>query len=230
MDQRPLGRGKRSDEMRTIELFSGTESFSQVMRKHGHETFTVDNDPQFSPDFLGSVLDPIQFPYQPDILWASPPCEGFSVASIGANWTGGYRAYIPKTDTARRSLELATRTLEIISELKPTWWFIENPRGLLRKMPFMEGLTRHTVWYCKYGDKRGKPTDIWTNATWFTPRPVCRNYTYNESGEIVDRHCHHQPARRGAKTGTQGVSGYRDRSIIPPALFEDIIEQWTIQN
>ena len=30
--------------MRTIELFCGTKSFSRVMHKAGHETYTVDND------------------------------------------------------------------------------------------------------------------------------------------------------------------------------------------
>ena len=36
--------------------------------------------------------------------------------------------------------------------LSPTWWFIENPRGGMRKMDFMSGLPRHTVTYCQYGD------------------------------------------------------------------------------
>ena len=29
-------------------------------------------------------------------------------------------------------------------------WYIENPRGKLKT----------TVWYCKYGDTRAKPTDL----------------------------------------------------------------------
>ena len=56
------------------------------------------------------------------------------------------------------------KVLKIIEQRKPTWFFIENPRGLLRKMPFMRDLMRHTVTYCQYGDTRMKPTDIWTNA------------------------------------------------------------------
>lgn len=59
-----------------------------------------------------------------------------------------------------------------------------------------------------------KPTDIWTNATWWTPRPVCKN----------GMPCH-IAAPRGSKTGTQGVKGYKDRSRIPEALFEEIFSQ-----
>lgn len=212
--------------MRTVELFCGTKSFSKIMYEKGHDTFTVDNDPSFVPTLTASVLDMDDgmIPYRVELLWASPPCEGFSVASIGANWRGGYRAYIPKSDTARRSIALATRTIEIIEATKPRYWFIENPRGLLRKMPFMEeflersGGIRHTVTYCQYGDTRMKPTDIWTNALWWTPKPPCKN----------GQPCH-VAAPRGSKTGTQGISGYKDRSRIPSALFEEILEQYAIR-
>lgn len=192
------------------------------MAAEGHAIFTVDNDPQFDSDICGSVLEigSDELPQRTDILWASPPCEGFSVASIGKNWGGGYRGYEPKSESAHRSLALAKRTLELIVETQPTYWFIENPRGLLRKMPFMEeflasqGGLRHTVSYCQYGDTRMKPTDIWTNALWWVPKPICKN----------GMPCH-VAAPRGSKTGTQGISGYRDRSRIPAALFEEILEQ-----
>lgn len=217
-----------SAKIKTIELFSGLESFSAVMRKHGHGTFTVDNNPSFHPDKcldLGTAgPEDLQLATfgrtYPDILWASPPCEGFSVASIGKNWTGGYRGYEPKSESARRSIHLAKSAIAFIELIEPKWWFIENPRGLLRKMPFMEdflketGAVRHTVWYCRYGDTRAKPTDIWTNALWWTPRAPCNNGNKN-----------HIVAPRGARTGTQGIRGYKDRSRIPAALFEEILAQ-----
>lgn len=59
-----------------------------------------------------------------------------------------------------------------------------------------------------------KPTDIWTNAPWFIPRPMCKN----------GASCH-VAAPRGSSTGTQGVKGYKDRSRIPAELFEDIFKQ-----
>jgi hypothetical protein len=199
-------------DMRTVELFCGTKSFSNVAKKLGHDTFTTDNDQQFNPDLCVSVLDisPNEF-LSPDILWASPPCEGFSVASIGANWTGGRRGYIPKSDTARRSIALAQKTIEIIEGSKPKWWFIENPRGMMRTLPIMANLQKRTVTYCQYGDKRMKPTDIWTNCSYWHPKKACNN------GDKC-----HESAPRGARTGTQGLNGAKDRAVIPEALCEEI--------
>jgi hypothetical protein len=37
-----------------------------------------------------------------------------------------------------------------------------------------------------------------------------------------NKNCHHEPAPRGSRTGTQGLKGDYLRSQIPPALFEDI--------
>lgn len=202
--------------MDTAELFAGTKSFSKVAAALGHSTLTFELEPRFEPDHVVDILEmPVEtVPYGVDVLWASPPCQGFSVAAIGKNWTGGHRGYIPKSDSARLSIALAKKTLAIIEARKPTWWFIENPRGLMRKMPFIEGLTRHTVTYCQYGDTRMKPTDIWTNATWWTPKPVCHN------GDPC-----HDAAPRGSRTGTQGLKGDEERSRIPPLLFAEIFAQ-----
>lgn len=56
--------------MKTLELFSGTKSFSKVMAKHGHTTFTVDNDPKLEPDLVEWVEDLRidQLPYKPELF------------------------------------------------------------------------------------------------------------------------------------------------------------------
>lgn len=122
--------------MTTLELFAGTASFSNVAKSLGHSTFTVELDPRFKPDLCADLLsDTLTLPKAPDVLWASPPCQGFSVAVIGRNWN---HDKTPKTDSARLAMSLALRTLELIRILEPRYWFIENPRGMLRKMPFMD--------------------------------------------------------------------------------------------
>ena len=159
-------------------------------------------------------FDPAWLMLPVDVIWASPPCETFSVASIGHHWQGGSKAYEPKTVAAKEGIARVKRTLEIITELRPRVWIIENPRGVLRKMPFMEALPyRHTVSYCQYGDTRMKPTDLWSNFA-LDVRPMCKN------GDPC-----HEAAPRGARTGTQGVKGYRDRSRVPHDLCLSIIEQ-----
>jgi len=205
--------------MQTLELFAGTQSFSKVARAMGHATHTVELDPALDPDEVADITawDATAWEGKVEMLWASPPCQGFSVAVIGRNWN---HDRTPKTDSARLAMALALRTIEVIEQVKPRYWFIENPRGMLRKMPFMEsflaatGGVRHTVTYCQYGDTRQKPTDIWTNCLRWRPKPCC----------CRGAGCH-EAAPRGSRTGTQGIVGAKDRGRIPAALFEEIFSQ-----
>lgn len=199
--------------MQTIELFCGTKSFSTVAARYGFDTFTVDIEPSFNPDLVADIqrLDIAELPKHPFILWASPPCEAFSVAAIGKNWNSGGT---PKHPRAILAQKLVAKTLRIIREVRPSWWFIENPRGMLRTLPLMRGLTRCTVTYCQYGDTRQKPTDIWTNAGWWQPLPPC------SPGAAC-----HQAAPRGSRTGTQGLKRREDRARIPSAIFAEIFGQ-----
>lgn len=117
------------------------------------------------------------------------------------------------SEYAKQCDRVNQHVLRLILALSPEYWFLENPRGGLRKMSWMEGLPRYTVTYCQYGDKRMKPTDIWTNHPEPRFRPMCHN------GDPC-----HEPAPRGAKTGTQGLKGSRERAVIPPALCEHIVD------
>lgn len=203
--------------MRVVELFCGTKSISNAFEAAGHKCFTIDYDASFNPSLAIDILKfdasmlPPEF-QRPDVVWASPPCTTFSVASMGHHWTGGKGAYIPRTEEARIGLELMRRTVSIITYLKPKVWFIENPRGLMRKLIGLPIDMRYTVCYCRYGDKRMKPTDIWSNTNLWNPRPMCHNGNPD-----------HEAAPRGAKTGTQGLKGAKERSRIPNPLCEDIV-------
>ena len=145
------------------------------------------------------------------------PCQCFSVASIGRNWENGQ----PRNEKTRQALQLLEHTIMLIAKHQPTHWFIENPRGMMRKIidPLFAKYnlkpTRHTVAYCQYGDTRMKPTDIWTNSP-VQFKPPCKN----------GNPCH-EPAPRGSKTGTQGIKGAKDRGVIPPQLFHHIFSQIT---
>tara|TARA_B100000902_G_C27201809_1_gene859456 strand:- start:368 stop:973 length:606 start_codon:yes stop_codon:yes gene_type:complete len=199
--------------MKVLELFAGSRSFSKVAEKIGMKTFTSDYK-QF--DKIDYVVDIIDFdinkiPFKPDIIWASPPCTTFSIASCSTHWTKDKK---PKTENCLKGIQMVKKTLEIINFFKPKYWYIENPRGLLRKMDFMQNIgTRHTVTYCQYGDIRMKPTDIWTNNLNWKPRKMCKN----------GMPCH-ESAPRGSRTGTQGIKGNYLRSIVPYELCKEILE------
>jgi hypothetical protein len=133
---------------------------------------------------------------------------------MGHHWGGGLRAYEPKTEAAKVSQKLVAHTRQLIADLNPIQgWLIENPRGMLRKLPVVEGLPRTTVSYCTYGDSRMKPTDLWGIVPNWTPRTMCKN----------GMPCH-EAAPRGAKTGTQGLKGARERSRVPYALGKEILD------
>ena len=41
--------------MNSLELFSGTKSFSKVAKELGHETMTIDNDRSLEPDIVADI-------------------------------------------------------------------------------------------------------------------------------------------------------------------------------
>lgn len=207
--------------MKILELFSGTQSISSVFRANGWDTFTIEKDGQFenfttwTVDILDvTAADILEKFGRPDVIWASPPCESFSVAAIGRNWEkledGNVR---PKHKRAELGLKLLNKTLELIEELQPTYYFMENPRGMMRKMPQVQGMPMYTVTYCQYGENRMKPTDIWTNHEAPNFRPMCKN----------GAPCH-EAAPRGSKGGVQGQKDAKERSRIPKQLCEHIYE------
>ena len=197
--------------MKVLELFAGSSSFSNVAKEYGYETFTTDYNNFDGIDYVTDILqfDYNELPYKPDIIWASPPCTYFSVASIGKHWN---KDNTPKSKEAITGMAIVNKTKEIINTLQPKYFVIENPRGKLRKLDLLDNLNRVTVTYCQYGDNRMKPTDLWHNLDW-TPRPMCKN----------GMPCH-EAAPRGSKTGTQGLKGNYERSKVPYELCKEILE------
>lgn len=205
------------------EFFAGSRSVGNAADEMGATVFSIDWEPYDKIDYVGDVekMKIEDVPFVPDVVWGSPDCKTYTIAAISTHRNGTE----PKSDYAKKCDAVNINFLFMIRQwllINPNMvFFIENPRGMLRKMPFMKGLQRTTVWYCRYGDSRAKPTDIWSNniSSIFNPtgwqsRPECFNGNKN---------CHHESAPRGSKTGTQGKKGSYERSRIPNELCVEIL-------
>lgn len=205
-----------------LELFAGTRSVSKVFEKKGYKTFSIEWDKQFENIDIYDDINNITVKDiiklcggVPDVIWASPDCTTYSIAAISHHRKKNDETnnLDPVSDYAKFCDKTNKHVLDLIQELKPKYYFIENPRGGMRKMDFMKGLYRYTVTYCQYGDNRMKPTDIWTNHPNPQFKPVCKN------GDSC-----HESAPRGSKTGTQGLKGSKERSVIPELLCNHIAD------
>ena len=208
--------------MKVLELFAGTRSVGNAFEEAGDEVYSVDWDKSFAgidwhTDIGKIVANDILTRFgRPDVIWASPDCTTFSIAAISHHRTKGNDGLLyPKSEYAKKCDEVDKNVVRLIEELKPKYWFIENPRGGMRKSTFMQKYNKYsyTITYCQYGDTRMKPTDIWTNHPNPKFKPMCRN----------GAPCH-EKAPRGSKTGTQGLKGSKDRSVIPVELCRHIVK------
>ena len=203
---------------KVLELFAGSRSIGKAAESLEMEVFSVDWEKyegiNLSIDIENLKIEDV--PFIPDVVWASPDCTTYTIAAVSHHRID---SIIPKSDYAKKCDKVNQNFISLINmwlEVNPKMiFFIENPRGMLRKMPFMQEFKRHTIWYCQYGDDRAKPTDIWTNSENWVPRPQCHNGNKN---------CHHQSAPRGSKTGTQGRKGHYERSKIPEQLCIEILK------
>jgi hypothetical protein len=207
--------------MIVLDLFCGTKSIAKAFEARGHTVFTVDWDKQFAPTLAADIgaltaEDIIALcGGVPDVIWASPDCTTFSIAAISHHRRKNQQTgnLDPISVYAKLCDAVDQNVLKLIAELKPRYYFIENPRGGMRKMKWMQDIPRYTVTYCQYGDTRMKPTDIWTNHPDPKFKPMCKN----------GAPCH-IAAPRGSRTGTQGLKGSKERSIIPDGLCNHIVD------
>ena len=207
--------------MKVLELFAGTRSIGKAFETRGHEVYSVEWDKDFENIDLYQDISTLTVEQiielcggRPDVIWASPDCTTYSIAAISHHRQKEESGNLkPVSEYAKFCDQTNKHVLDLIRELEPRYFFIENPRGGLRKMDFMQGIPRYTVTYCKYGDSRMKPTDIFTNHENPQFLPPCHN------GDTC-----HISAPRGAKTGTQGLKGSKERSKIPQKLCEHIVD------
>lgn len=141
----------------------------------------------------------------------------------------------PKNDEARYYSRLVEHTMQLIRDLAPSYWVMENPSGMMKRLPVLADVERREISYCRYGMTYMKPTTLWGG---FPPslklHPVCQTrknkanprqgqevidpetgwvFVTNERGEPC-----HEKAERGAKTGIQRLNDYAKKSLIPRGL------------
>jgi hypothetical protein len=204
--------------MKILDLFCGLKGWSAAF--DNEDVCTIDIDARFDPDVCIDImnLNVKDLPFKPDIVLASPPCESFSVASIGVHWN---RNQTPKTEKAEKAMALVKKTVQLIEEIKPFAAIIENPRGMLRKLGLIP-VEPLTIWYCHYGENRAKPTDLWglPFPTGWQPKQPCHYQRASHDNLCCCRD--HVSAARGSQTGTQGMGSYEIKSKIPIQLSTEI--------
>ena len=202
-----------------LELFAGTRSIGKAFEKNGHDVFSIEWDRKFCDidwyEDIGKInaKDILERFGRPDVIWASPDCSTYSLAAISHHRRKEASGNLePLTEYAKFCDAVNAHVVELIKELKPAFFFIENPRGGLCNMDFMKGIPKHLVTYCQYGYRYMKPTHIFTNY----PNP---KFKHCKNGEPC-----HEKAPRGSQSGLQGIKGVENRAMIPDAFCEYIVE------
>lgn len=208
-----------------LELFAGTRCISKAFEKKGWKTYSVDWNEKFKDISLYADISKLTTDDlldlcggRPDVIWASPDCTSYSVAGIGFHRRIVLGKMTPISDYAKFCDYANKHLLEMIAEINPIYFFIENPRGGLRKMDFMvefekKYCRRYTVTYYQYGDFRQKPTDIWTNHPCPAFKPMCK----------AEDPCHER-APRHSRNGTQKYRKAELRAQIPAELCDHIAQ------
>ena len=148
-----------------LDLFAGTRSVSREFEKAGWETYSVEWDKKFKDISLYADISKLTSQDiirlcggRPDVIWASPDCTSYSVSAISHHRQKVGDALRPISEYAKFCDYTNNHVLELIAQLKPKYFFIENPRAGMRKMDFMlkrekSGfMKRHTVTYCFAGE------------------------------------------------------------------------------
>lgn len=199
--------------MNVLDLFSGLCGWSQAFKDRGHIIVTLDIIKKFNPTFCKDIMEvkdlkELELYGKFHVILISPPCNCFSVASIGKHWVGRDLKYTPKDQQTKDAILLVQHTLNLINKYKPKFWIMENPMGILRKLWFMQEYQRMLVTYCQYGEHRMKPTDLWGKFPKEFIAKSCKN----------GASCHDRAPRGSHIGGTQGIKGKEERAKIPYGL------------
>jgi len=214
--------------MKVLDLFSGLGGWSEAFKKRGHNVITIDNNPRFNPDICKDIMelrpnyftDDLGNKVRFDIILASPPCNCFSVASVYRHWDKDTK--LPKDQETKDAIKLIGHTINLILNLQPRWWILENPRGMLRRVL---GVPPVTTYFASWATEKEidlrrmairdyrpkgrtkKPTDLWG--------VIPKRIKWKEPKEWL-------AAPRGTSRGTQGLKDAALRAKIPYGLSEAV--------
>lgn len=200
--------------MKILELFSGNGDISKAFAARGHETFRVDWSEKVEAELHADIAkltaeDIVELcGGVPEIIWASPDCTTYSIASHRHRTIK--EGLKPKTDYAAQCDETNVAMWKLIDELislGSKYYFVENPRGRMRHMPFVNTRPRYGLTYCSYGRPSMKPTDIWTNHPDTKFKPMCTPIN---------------PPHKHANWGLEVGRDYLSRGAMPRELCEHI--------
>jgi hypothetical protein len=203
--------------MRTLEIFSGTQSFSKGIKRLSseNETITVDILDKFNPTHIEDILtwNYKQYPVGYfNIIWCSPPCTEYSKAkSRGVRNLDGADI-------------LVRRSFEIIDYFQPQAWIVENVgTGLLvkRMESIRSGLSSYLVDYCVYGKPYRKRTILWSNIHLHLGLCKGKGYCTQMDGAKHKGSCGNGTQRYNSA----GVSSVWEKDEIPSPLIDTIVCQ-----
>jgi hypothetical protein len=131
--------------MLMIDLFSGLGGASEAFVQSGRwSVLRYENNAALGYVPFTQLVDlrtfEIKCRHEIDIIWASPPCQDFSRA---------YDAPAPKAERAgiefEPDLTLVKKAKEIIDNLKPRYWVIENVVGAIKEFEAILGEPRQII-------------------------------------------------------------------------------------
>lgn len=203
-----------------LDLFAGLGGFSAAFEDIGTwEVVTVELEEKFEPDIQANVMDlrPFNLP-DADVVLAGVPCIDFSMACMDQKWDsdeGRNPRYMPKTPDVAKSVSLVYRTLWIINELNPDYWYLENPAtGMLRHII---GRPTGVVHYCQYGKDYKKPTGLWGEHA---PMEYCRCSSRDKCGHAYNTDGDHG----GLGSFSVGGPDSANRAKVPYELSASILQ------
>ena len=196
-----------------LELFKGTGSVGKVAEKD-FNIVSLDLDKNSNATITTDILEWDYKKYFeetnfiPDFIWASPPCNTFSILAY-KRYGRNTKTAEPISDKAKIGTNILYRALDIIEFFKtknPNLLFVvENPFGMMRYDKRIKELKYHLTAYCLYGFDVMKPTNFFSNFDLnLKSKKECKHKKHKETVYLKPE----------------------DRYRIPPKLIENILDDF----